>query len=1790
MLEKLPSLLGFQPRFYTGGPSRFHLALLHDLVAGQKPKTILTLGFGDGQACFTACQTARAHEIDCRVIAVRRHQAAENEIDDQAWRKGKDYGQEFYGDLIHFGEGSSTEAVKDFADGSIDLLLIDDSDSGAAILSDLTLWQSKLSAQGLIAVHGIMLERLDDDPKTAWFKGSADRTAAEFPDGIGLGVISVGKASRIPKELKKFFEPAEIPELIIAYRLAALRIEAQARLDQAVRAQAALETRQVWLDSLLADRFKVQEIMDHQQRAVADLEQRFAAILADRAKAQKVMDSQAEQLKDLEALRLDRSKAQEVMDSQGEQLKGLEALRLDRDEAQKVMDSQLRELELLRRARGEAELVMKTQEEQLQTFEAFRRDRANAQLVMDSQHEQLNHAAAASRDLRAELELLRAQIKDQKRTLSAAKKACRKKGRCFHIPAGPKVRLPLGEKIAREIRRIPRSLGLSRAPKPAPLAEIPPAPAPVELPNRYAAWILENEPDTAALKEQRRSSSQLPVRPKISLLVPVYNTPRNFLEEMFASVAAQTYDNWELCAVDGGSDKAETRATLESWAMREPRIRLERLEANLGISENTNRALKLATGDFIACADHDDLLAPFALFELVRAIGDFPETDIFYSDEDRWSEAGERHAPFFKPEWSPELLCAFMYIGHLTAYRRSLVDQIGGFRKEFDLSQDYDFALRATERARAIHHIPRVLYHWREHPASGSLGGKPDARKSNLAALGDAMRRRNLPADILEYPTANRARLKVAAWPRVSVIVPTDSATRAQICLCDLPRKTKYPDLEIVIVTNSKLVEALKHLEPENATVRLVPYDKPFNFSDKCNLGAEAATGERLIFFNDDVEPGQPDWIQNVIEPLENPEVGAVSPKLLYETGKIQHAGLVLGVRGLVGTAFHQRAADSTDHFNMAQSLRDVAALSAACLAVRRDDFRRVGGFDAVNTPIAHSDVDLCFKIREAGLRCVYTPFATMHHAGHVSIAAEEKKEAALRRDKASIYLLKRWAHYATHDPYFTTNMRDWLHSDSPTPIRMAARDQPDSVRFTPDLLFVSHDLTLSGAPILLLHLALWCKRNELFVVVMAPDDGPLREKYEAAGIPLIIDPLVLTAHESFVKFARDFDCMLANTIRSEPAVRAAHAGKLPVIWWVHETEVGEHFLREDPKLRSALPLADAVLAPSERTAAVYRLYAEFPVKCSTYGIPDLGESPVNEQPHAFRFLVLGSIEPRKGQDIFAEAVSSLPLEMQQAAEFHLLGRVMDPAFGDAVRSASAAVASLSIDGPCDHAEAVTAIRRSDVLVCSSRDETMPVTILEALSMGKAIVSTDVGGIGEILTDGRDALLVRPEDPKALAAAMQRLWENPQLARELGRNARSTFEKNFTEDRFGADFRELLFEVMARHTTDDPYLRDKTSERLELDSPGATRGETVEQRVLFVSHDLSLSGAPMMLFHAARWCRDNGYAVAVASPKDGPLGERLRDESIAVVIDPVLEAGHRSLARFARGFDCMVANTIRSGAVLRALQGTVPIAWWLHEPGSVGGHFLRADARLRTALQLADLVFAPSESTASLYRTFTDRPVRCLRNAIPDLGLKRNGSGSPSRPLRFLLLASVEPRKGQDIFVEALTMLPRELQEAARFQMAGRNLAVEFSLQVNAVASTVKNVTVRGELSHTEAMELMSGADVVVSASRDEAMPTVTILEAMCLGKAIIATDVGGADEVLVESQNALLVRPEAPDALASAIRRFIEDPALVFELGANARETYEKDFTMDRFGWEFGELIRETISAASVGSRLRKD
>jgi GT2 family glycosyltransferase/glycosyltransferase involved in cell wall biosynthesis len=1306
MFEKFPSLLGFQPKFYLGGPGAVHLPLLYDLVANTKPRLVVALGFGDGQGFFALCQAMQELELEERCLAVRRDDG--DESDDARWLAAKALANESYRDLAELRSGSVANVLSSLGDTSINLLLVDDCDSGTELQHDLALAEPKLAPDALILFHGSQLER-NDSPREAWAEWTRGRAVAEFDAGIGLGLARSGERTALLPEL--FGEAGANGMLPQLYELAREKIEAVSRVSQADRDRDILQIQKAALSSSVATAAEAQRIMDHQGQMIADLEQKF---------------------------------------------------------------------------------------------EPLQRDRAKAQLVMDAQAEELQSWVASLEKMRAERDKLKAQVKQQKAILQAAKKACRKGGKCFQalVPKEKKPKRAAGERLIREVQRWPRQLRSLLKPAPAPEEQLEHLQEKKELPkDRYEAWIEEHEPDAAALEEQRRLAGTWNDGPKISLLLPVLDTPPNFLEEMLSSIAEQTYSNWELCLVDAASKNSETLAVLSRWESREPRIRVERLAENLGIAENTNRAFGMAGGDFVICIDHDDLLPPFALYEMARAIQQSPQGEIFYSDEDRLTEDGKRHSPFFKPEWSPALLTSFMYIGHLTAYRRELIEKLGGWRKEFDLSQDYDLALRATDEPREIRHVPHVLYHWREHAASGSTGGKPDARKTNLAALADATKRRGNAATIIEYPTANRARLEFRAARRVSIIIPTDSPERGRRCIEHLAASTAYRDYEVVIVTNSSLAEILKMAAPPQPTFRFVPFDEPFNFSAKCNLGAAAATGDRLIFYNDDVETEQRGWIENLIESLEDPGVGAVSPKLLYTDGKIQHAGLVTGVRGLVGTAFHQQPADTTMHANMAQSLREVSALSGACLAMRRDDFERLGGWDTVNTPISGSDYDLCFRIREAGLRCLYTPFTTLHHAGHVSLGhAEQKIETPPPHDKSWVYLLKRWAGFTTHDPYFTDNMRDWLFADSPTPIMMTGRNESVVQESLGDLRFVSHDLSFSGAPMMFLYAALAAQSEGYFVVLMSPEDGPLREKFEAAGIPVIVDPLLKKGHESFERLAQHFDCVIANTIFGAPIVHGAQRAGVPVLWWLHETLAGAHFLREDPKLRSALPVADVVLAPSEWAAIIYRPFRDRPVECLRNAIPDLaadGEAQrTKRDSDPLEFLLLGTIERRKGQDVLLDAVAALPAELRSAAKFRIIGRVHDKEFGQKVAALARDLSNVELSGPVSHGEAVNAIRRADVLVCASRDEAMPVTIMEAMSLGKAIVSTAVGEIPEVLKDGENGLVVRPEAPTELERALRSLMTDRALLQRLSRAARVTYEKQFSMERFGAEFCNRVREAM----------------------------------------------------------------------------------------------------------------------------------------------------------------------------------------------------------------------------------------------------------------------------------------------------------------------------------------------------------------------------------------------------------
>jgi GT2 family glycosyltransferase len=464
---------------------------------------------------------------------------------------------------------------------------------------------------------------------------------------------------------------------------------------------------------------------------------------------------------------------------------------------------------------------------------------------------------------------------------------------------------------------------------------------------------------------------------------------------------------------------------LESLAARGGRIKVRFLEENVGIAAASNAALELAAGEFIALLDHDDELSPDALFETAKLLNEHSDADMIYSDEDKIDEGGQHVEAFFKPDWSPELLLSNMYTCHLGVYRKSLVDEVGGFRSGFDGAQDYDLVLRLTERTEKIRHIPKVLYHWRRIEGSTSIeydtsaGGK-SAGRSSIKALEQSLDRRHIPGTVEAglFPGSFRVRPSIPAEAFVSIIIPTrDAVDYLRRCIESIERITTFSRFEIIVVDNqSAEKETLDYLSSiaDSGRIRVIRYDDEFDFSAINNLAAETAKGDYLLFLNNDTEVIEAGWLEAMLEPLQLPGVGVTGAKLLYPDDTVQHAGIVLWHCGTAGHAHSLLPHDDHGYFGAAAGIRDYSAVSAACMMVRKKTFEDLEGFDTALS-VSYQDVDFCLRALQAGLRIVYTPFALLYHHESSSTGARvnEKEERTFR---------ERWREKIPLDGYYNPN------------------------------------------------------------------------------------------------------------------------------------------------------------------------------------------------------------------------------------------------------------------------------------------------------------------------------------------------------------------------------------------------------------------------------------------------------------------------------------------------------------------------------------------------------------------------------------------------------------------------------------------------------------------------------------------------------------------------------------------------------------------------------------------------
>lgn len=549
----------------------------------------------------------------------------------------------------------------------------------------------------------------------------------------------------------------------------------------------------------------------------------------------------------------------------------------------------------------------------------------------------------------------------------------------------------------------------------------------------YNVWRKKYIPNARKLKKQR--AEKLDYEPCISIIVPTYKTPEKFLKEMIDSVRNQSYENWELCIGDGSVTEDTVKNVVESYQKKDKRIKMLCLSENLGIAGNTNAALSIATGDYIALLDHDDILAPDALYEVVKWMNEHykDETDVIYTDEDKVSfDLKDYFEPHFKSDYNLDLIRSNNYICHLFVAGKSIVDQVGGFRKEYDGSQDYDFILRCIEQSKHVEHVPKVLYHWRCHPGSTAANqeSKMYCYEAGKRAIEDHLKRMgedDCQVVMTEHLGFYHVIYPIREQKKVSIIIPNkDQKEILERCIESIIQKTDYKNYEIIIVENNsttnEIFEYYKTIE-QRENIRVVIWKDKFNYSAINNFGVRYANGEYLLFLNNDIEVIRENWLSEMLANVQRKEVGIVGAKLLYPDNMVQHAGVIIGMGGIAGHPLSRHPADDCGYFARGIIQQNLNAVTAACMLTKKEVYEKVNGFEE-KLAVAFNDIDLCLKVRKAGYLIVYDPEALLYHHESISRGKEDTLEKRNRFEGEVDYMAKKWKDVLEKgDEYYNPNL-----------------------------------------------------------------------------------------------------------------------------------------------------------------------------------------------------------------------------------------------------------------------------------------------------------------------------------------------------------------------------------------------------------------------------------------------------------------------------------------------------------------------------------------------------------------------------------------------------------------------------------------------------------------------------------------------------------------------------------------------------------------------------------------------
>ena len=949
----------------------------------------------------------------------------------------------------------------------------------------------------------------------------------------------------------------------------------------------------------------------------------------------------------------------------------------------------------------------------------------------------------------------------------------------------------------------------------------------------YTRWTWHNRltPRLRAVLQQDADALVKAGGPLISVVVPAYNTPEKYLRELLDCLRAQLYPRWELCIADDASPLPHVHRMLEEAAKSDARIKPVFRPENGHISRATNSALDVATGDFVALLDHDDLLPHDALLHVAEAIARHPGAGYLYTDEDKIDDTGRRFDPQFKGGWSPEMALTHNYTHHLTVIRRSIVEQAGRLRPEFNGAQDIDLFLRCWEllTPEAVVHVPFIGYHWRAHAESTATRGDQknylfDAARNGIA---EAVRRRGLRAEpvLPEFAKHYALCLHQLKWDAailrenpVTIVIPTKNrADLLRTCLDSLARTTPRDAVQVIVVDDHsddpdtlaflQELPARQDLRCEVISARwasVSPFDKlrvpspswdtptpvaamesgdhhTFNYSRLVNLGTARATTPLVLHLNNDVAALAPGWLEDMVGWLSVPGVGIVGAKLLYPDGTLNHAGISLSREdGLAHVLFEREPAEDLGFLFLPHAARNVAAVTGACLLTRTELYRQLHGFDEEKLPVAYNDVDFCLRAQQAGFRTVWSPQAVLRHVGSAT------RGSAYTEHEHVAYL-------ARHGGY-----RDSFHSEAllfpPPNLPLNPYHQRYAQTARPfRAVVLTHNLNFEGAPIFIFELARYlAEQPGVSLTIASPQDGPLRARYEQLGLKVELwdaacflgakSPADFTA--ALAKFAgsRNWDAtdvFVCNTMLTFWGVHlAAHLGKTSALY-IHESNSVPRFFQAllppalHPAVEEAFRLATRVVFTAKATRDIFaelnandnfRLlhswvdFARIEQFAAAHDRAALRRKH-GLDPDAILIVNIGSVCERKGQHIYIRGIDLLGKELPALFPGRKIQWVMvgarDGLYMETLREDIQLMGLHEVKIFAETPDIYDFYRLADIQVCTSFEESFPRVLLEAMVFGPRIVSTDVNGIPEMLTNTDEAYLVPAGDPFKLAAALK---------------------------------------------------------------------------------------------------------------------------------------------------------------------------------------------------------------------------------------------------------------------------------------------------------------------------------------------------------------------------------------------------------------------------------------------------